>query len=285
MSEVYQYHEKDEGKPNLMAWLIEGIRASCYARAKPTLDHDLRSTLPQRYSRLFTPLSYEGAEADVNPLHELCEQESISFGGKGGRACRTMAPDLDELMYNARQRINKDASTTLDCYRKRIEGITEWSDVREPGIARSRKKWDEMEPGVKSREPVPHTHTVDDLIIGFDPGVKQSALSIRDKFILFGPQEEASEQLFTTVVTPYLDPTDPDPLGTARAMQKVVLPDLKAMYAPDLDWYNKLQKSIIEAMGVPARFLEPVKKKPGIGRYYSESIGTSWPGYYSFEET
>lgn len=195
MSEVYRYNEADEGKSDLLAQLIEGIRASSYARAK----------------------------------------------------------------------------STINDYRKRLESWTEWSSVHEPGIAISRKKWDEMEPGVKSREPVPHTHTVDDLIIGFDPGVKQSALSIRDKFILLCPQEEASEHLFPTIT---------------------VLPDLKSMYAPDLDWYNKLQKSIIEAMGVPAKFLEDPKrinfllgKKPGIGRYYSESIDDGKAPYYSFEET
>ena len=95
-----------------------------------------------------------------------------------------------------------------------------------------------------------------------------------------------------------LDPNDPDPLGTClllkkasddairkRTIEELILPDLQAMYAPDLDWHKALQKQIAEAMGLPARFLEPVKKIAGMGRYYSESIGTPWPGYYSFEET
>ncbi|MNQ02271.1 hypothetical protein D3C85_149400 [compost metagenome] len=95
-----------------------------------------------------------------------------------------------------------------------------------------------------------------------------------------------------------LDPNDPDPSGTClflkkasddairkRAIEELILPDLQAMYAPDLDWHKALQKQIAEAMGLPARFLEPVKKIAGMGRYYSESIGTPWPGYYSFEET
>jgi hypothetical protein len=95
-----------------------------------------------------------------------------------------------------------------------------------------------------------------------------------------------------------LDPNDPDPLGTClllkkasddairkRTIEELILPDLQAMYAPDLDWHKALQKQIAEAMGLPAHFLEPVKKIAGMGRYYSESIGTPWPGYYSFEET
>jgi hypothetical protein len=70
-----------------------------------------------------------------------------------------------------------------------------------------------------------------------------------------------------------------------REIAEFSLPDLKAMYAPDLDIYKDLNRRIIESMGLPASFLEPVKKTGGIGRYYSESIGTLWPGYYSFEET
>jgi hypothetical protein len=92
-----------------------------------------------------------------------------------------------------------------------------------------------------------------------------------------------------------LDPNDPDPSGTCKLLKmasdgeiskreiaEFSLPDLKAMYAPDLDIYKDLNRRIIESMGLPASFLEPVKKTGGIGRYYSESI---WPGYYSFEET
>lgn len=216
MSEVYRYNEADEGKPDILAQRIEGIRASSYARAK----------------------------------------------------------------------------STINDYRKRLESWTEWSSVHEPAIAIARKKWDEMEPGVKSREPVPHDHAIDAIYCAMDPGVKYNTLSIRDKLFLFGPQQEASEQLFSTTVTPYLDPNDPDPLGTASGTQEIVLPDLKAMYAPDHDWYAKIRKGVAEAMGVPASLLEDPKrinfllgKKPGIGRYYSESIDDGKAPYYSFEET
>jgi hypothetical protein len=208
MSEVYRYNEDEaEKSKDMMALLIEGLRAVSYARSKPT---------------------------------------SLGFSS------------LDKS-----RRFNRE---------------TGWDVVMEPGIAVSRKA---------TRKPVRHQHglhelgfisesTVDSgdvgIVIGIDPGVKSCAINCGGKIWKL-------EDIHTPAFE--LDPTDPDPLGTCA----FVLPDLKAMYAPDLDFYAKLRTGIIEAMGVPARLLEPAKKIGGFGRYYSESFGTLWPGYYSFEET
>ena len=187
MSEVYQYHEKDEGKPNLMALLIEGIRAASYGRTKPT-----------------------------------------------------------SLAFSSRPR--------------------QWDFVMEPGIAIARRP---------SRKPVRHEHglhelgfisesTVDSgdvgMVIGIDPGV--GTMFHKGKIWQL-------EDVYTPTFE--LDPTDPDPLGTSAFILE--------------EHFDDLRKKMIESMGLPASFLEPVKKS-GIGRYYSESfVDAPWPGYYSFEET
>lgn len=254
MSKVYRYSEDEaEKSKDMMALLIEGIRAASYGRSKPT---------------------------------------SLGFSSLESR------------------RFNRE---------------TGWDFIMEPGIAAARRpsrKPVRHEHGLRELGFISEG-TVDSgdvgIVTGFDPGVKSSAIncggkiwqiedvytppedSVDDIAIAFKEKvvddlesrlrsgklekEVAHESMFSTIVMPYLDPNDPDPLGTARAMQKVVLPDLKAMYAPDLDWYNAVQKQIIEAMGIPASMLSAGPKLGGMGRYYSEAMDSVCPGYYSFEET
>lgn len=198
MSEVYRYNEGEaEKSKDMMALLIEGLRAASYGRSKPT---------------------------------------SLGFSS------------LDKS-----RRFNRE---------------TGWDFIMEPGIAAARRP---------SRKPVRHEHglrelgfisegTVDSgdvgIVIGFDPGVKSSAINCGGKIWQI-------EDVYTPTFE--LDPTDPDPLGTSQFLLT--------------ECFDKLRKKMIESLGIPASLLEPAKKKGGMGRYYSEAIGTLWPGYYSFEET
>lgn len=148
--------------------------------------------------------------------------------------------------------------------RRFVEGWTEWSFCSEPGIAAARRP---------SRTPVRHEHGICDLgfisestvdsgdvgiVIGIDPGVKTSAFN-------YGGKIWKLEEVYTP-------PSD--------------LPDLKSLYSEGQDYYAKLQKQIIAAMGLPADMVTAGPRLGGMGRYYSESMVTLPPlKHYSFVET
>jgi hypothetical protein len=322
MSEVFEYNEGPEQRgsiaKDLMKGLIEGIRAASYDRVRPTTDGMDLGCLPRGYSRLFKTLDED------NPLNGLKELPLPKLGRDGRRIGRVRlyprgevsvgesdrTPDLDELLYNTRKRINENAKTTLASYRERLENIDpskvshivtcmEGIDTSEMIIPREaiHPAWFEVDLGVTSREPVRHEHGTDAWIFGFDPGTGQcSRLKLNRK------QDQASEVLFKTVcITP--DPTDPDPdttiqamraalkvadvIGTVRdAIKPLDLPDLKSIYSEDRDVYRDLLKQTIEAMGLPADLLTCETPKRGMGRYYSESmVDVVEPSFYTFVET
>jgi hypothetical protein len=323
MSEVFEYNEGPEQRgsiaKDLMKGLIEGIREASYDRVRPTTVGMDLGCLPRGYSRLFKTLD-EG-----NPLNGLKELPLPKLGRDGRRIGRfrlyprgevaiaesDRTPDLDELLYNTRKRINENAKTTLASYRERLENIDpskvshivtrmEGIDTSEMIVPREaiHPAWFEVDLGVTSREPVRHEHGTDAWIFGFDPGTGQcSRLKLNRK------QDQASEVLFPTVcITP--DVTDPDPART-QAVCEGILEQVRRQIATTMglptvifeeaktppNWIDQMVTAFQDlvsddlAKRLASGMLTCETPKRGMGRYYSESMVDVVESFYTFVET